>query len=90
MTADNHTRLMDLEKRLADAERRIAELERAPFSQWPRSWLQPIGNDPLPISDETCCATCGGRYKDMTHYVCSHPRCPSRITCGDVNPPSFT
>lgn len=27
------------------------------------------------------CHICKGEYKNMTHYCCNNPKCPSRVTC---------
>jgi len=95
------TRLTALETRQADLEKRIAELERAATRQMPAPWTAPVGPYPsapplLPAPqddiDDARCHVCNGRYKDMTNYVCSHPRCPTRITYGSIGDsihPSF-
>lgn len=87
-------RITALEARQAELERRIAELERQALEQVKRSvpWTWPstqpeyptpaYPHQPiLPGSDDARCPVCNNRYADMTHYVCSHPQCPSRITC---------
>lgn len=28
------------------------------------------------------CRTCGMDYNKMTHYVCYHPSCPTKVSCG--------
>lgn len=78
------------EVRLSDVEARIARLEEAAARQVPWRWPQPTWPDiTKPMLDgDPRCGVCGGRYADMTHYVCSHPQCPSRITCGDPLPGS--
>lgn len=72
--------------RLNELEARIAALEEAAARQVPWSWPQPTWPDTTkPMLDgDLRCGVCGGRYADMTHYVCSHPQCPSRITCGAI------
>lgn len=74
-------RIGQLEARIADLEGRLARLESSP-ANWPKIGSQPLAPDPW--GDEARCGTCGNRFKDMTHYVCNHPQCPSRITvtCG--------
>lgn len=93
------TRLTALEARQAELEKRIAELERAATRQLPSPWTNPIYPYPsfppvLPTPqddiDDARCHVCNSRFKDMTHYVCSHHQCPSRVTCGDPLPPHFT
>lgn len=27
------------------------------------------------------CGVCGQEYKNLTHYVCNHPRCPTKVSC---------
>ena len=78
-------RITDLEKRQADLERRIADLEKAPKG-WP--WTVPTVPTPSwPNAEDARCHVCQNRYADMTHYVCNHDRCPSRVTyCGDPLP----
>lgn len=68
-------RLTALETRQADLERRIAELEKEAGCQFPWPTV------PIPSSsDDARCSACHRLYRDMTHYVCTHPRCPSAVT----------
>lgn len=70
------------DKRQADLERRIADLERDAIRQmpWPAAPEPTWPSSPLDGEDARC-GTCNGRFKDMSHYVCFHPQCPSRVTC---------
>lgn len=74
-------RIRSLEERQADLERRIAELEKEPRG-WP--WpVHPITPHPQwpDGSDDARCHVCQNRFADMTHYVCTHDRCPGKVTC---------
>lgn len=92
------TRLTALEARQAELEKRIAGLERAATRQLPEPWgptgpypsYPPVLPAPQDDMDDARCHVCNNRFKDMTHYVCSHPQCPSRVTCGNPLPPHFT
>ena len=84
-------RLASLEARQAELEARIAALERQALEQAQRTvpWVGPNPAPsypyPQPLGvDEARCPVCLALYKDLTHYVCNHPQCPSRITYGDV------
>jgi hypothetical protein len=86
-------RLTSVETRQAELEARIAALERQALEQVQRwmPWTNPVypyPSNPSPQwpngSDDARCHVCGNRWADMTHYVCGHPQCPSRITYGTV------
>jgi hypothetical protein len=92
-SAPSDPRVTALEQRQADLERRIAELERNANkqSQWPWTpndiepyrWPTTRPGWPIPeSSDDAKCHVCHGRWKDMTHYVCNHHQCPSRVSYG--------
>ncbi len=75
---DLETRQAKVEERQAALERRIAELEADAARQvpWPWTWPPFIPQD----SSLDRCNVCGGLWKDMTHYVCTNPNCPGRVT----------
>lgn len=86
-------RQAEQDARLAALEARIAQMERDAAKQVPWPWPAPTP-DTSPTypplypqwpqmpdnSDDARCPVCQMRYKDLTHYVCNHPQCPSRIT----------
>lgn len=41
--------------------------------------LPVLPGTPAAFANEPC-HVCGGRWADMTNYVCSHPNCPRRVT----------
>ena len=49
-----------------------------PFKEWKD--LYPT-KDIYPIQNYAICRVCGINLKEMTHYVCNHSSCPSRVTC---------
>lgn len=92
------TRLTALEARQAELEKRLAELERAATRQLPSPWT-PTGPRPYPpplwpapqdAKNGGHCHVCGGKWSDMTHYVCNNNQCPNRVWCGDPLQPTFT
>ena len=90
MSPEAIERIGQLEARLAKLEGRICELEQESvlnvrlkgpaITPEPCKW--PIPTWPS-NSDDAKCHVCGIRYKDMTHYVCNHPSCSSRVIIGD-------
>lgn len=84
-------RLVALETRQAEMEARITHLEREAHRNFPNPWVTPTGPYPSappvlpqPMEDmgDARCHVCNGLFKDMTSYVCSHHRCPTRVTFG--------
>lgn len=70
-----------IRKRLDLLEQRIAALEGKSYEHQrlgPRPFVYPREPED---TDDARCSVCNGRYKDMTHYVCSNERCPSAIRC---------
>lgn len=56
-------------------------IDKKPWD-WP---LMPIFpnrpvTEPWPVFEEPRCSVCNNEYKNMTHYVCNHDRCPNRVT----------
>ncbi len=74
--------------RLNELEARIAALEEAAARQVPWSWPTPTSPTILPDSHASDrCGVCGGLWANMTHYMCYHPECPSRVTCSYIGDP---
>lgn len=68
--------IQDAIKRAADEAEKRKSAQDSIAKVWPQ---------PAPMWLGTGCAVCGvGARGEVMGYVCSHPRCPTRVTCGTL------
>lgn len=68
-------RLADIERRLAAIERHLSGPQHMPYPTFPL------------VNQTPGCRVCGMKLDRAMGYVCPHPRCPTRVTCGRFTPP---